>query len=111
MEHVLKLLKKAAPLLAKDKNPESWQLSKEIKDFFLDYEYGRPVWYPTKTFGWLRAERYGVGLMVIPPEEGKGLYLWAARYNNSMVEGKALSEEDAKEQAVEAAKGMFEGRR
>ena len=111
MENALKLLKKSGPLLAKDRNPDSWQLAKEIEQFFSDYENAPLTWRPAKNHSWIKAQKYGVGLVVIPPQGRTGVYFWAARYNNSMVEGKALSEEDAKERVIQAAKDMFEGRR
>ena len=110
MENPLKLLQKAAPALAKGKDPTQWKMAQEIESYLKEYE-SVPVRWGRSRSGWITTRRYGATLFVIPPKPGSSQFLWAVRYKRFVVEGISISEEDAKQKALSAAKDMFDGKR
>ena len=110
MENPLKLLQKAVPALAKGKSPTQWKMAQDIERYLKDYE-SVPVRWGRSRSGWITTRRYGAVIFVIPPKSGSSQFLWAVRYKKSVVEGISISEEDAKQKALIAAKDMFDGKR
>jgi hypothetical protein len=110
MNNPLKLLQQALPVLSRGKDPAEWKMAQEIERYLKEYE-SIPVRWGRSRSGWVTTRRYGAVIFVIPPNPGSSQFLWAVRYKTSVVEGISISEEDAKQKALIAAKDMFDGKR